>query len=81
LELAGIVVLLNLPLGYFRAGTRRFSVPWFIAVHAAIPLVALMRYLMGVGWRLTTLPLFVAAYAAGQLLGGAYRGWRSRRKQ
>jgi hypothetical protein len=78
LELAGLVVLLNLPPGYLRAGVKKFSVPWFIAVHAAIPLVALLRFVMGVGWRLATLPLFVVAYALGQFLGGEYRGWRKR---
>ena len=78
LELAGLVVLLNLPLGYLRAGVKKFSVRWFIAVHAAIPLVALLRFAMGVDWRLVTLPLFVAAYALGHFLGGEYRGWRKR---
>ena len=78
LELAGLVLLLNLPFGYFRAGVKRFSVPWFIAVHAAIPLIVLLRFLMGVGWRLATFPLFVGAYAVGHFLGGKYRAWRTR---
>jgi hypothetical protein len=81
LELAGVVILLNLPLGYLRAGVRKFSVRWFVAVHAAIPLIALLRYLMAVGWRFGTLPLFVGAYAAGQFLGGEYRDWRKQREQ
>jgi hypothetical protein len=78
LELAGLVVVLNLPFGYLRAGVKKFSVPWFVAVHAAIPLIALLRFVMGVGWRLNTLPLFVGAYAVGHFLGGEYRGWRGR---
>ncbi len=78
LELAGMVLLLNLPLGYLRAGLKKFSVPWFVAVHAAIPLVALLRLATGVGWRLATLPLFVGAYALGHFTGGEYRGWRKR---
>lgn len=78
LELAGLVLLLNLPFGYLRAGVKRFSVLWFIAVHAAIPVIVLLRILMGVGWRLATVPLFVGAYAAGHFLGGKYRTWRTR---
>ncbi len=79
LELAGLVVLLNLPFGYVRAGTKKFSVPWFVAVHAPVPLIVLLRIALGVGWRLGTVPLFIRAYAAGHLLGGEYRGWRTRR--
>jgi hypothetical protein len=78
LGLAGLVLLLNLPFGYFRAGVKRFSVLWIIAVHAAIPFIVLVRFLMGVGWRLATLPLFVGAYALGHFLGGKCRAWRTR---
>ena len=74
LELAGLVVLLNLPFGYLRAGQKKFSVPWFVAVHVPVPLIVFMRIAMGVGWRLGTVPLFVGAYAAGHLLGAQYRG-------
>lgn len=78
LGLAAVVLLLNLPMGYVRAGSRKFSLPWFVAVHAAVPVVAGLRLLTGIGWRPETLPLFVAAYAAGQFLGGRFRGWRAR---
>jgi hypothetical protein len=69
---------MNLPLGYLRAGVKKFSVRWFIAVHAAIPLVVLLRIVMGVGWQLATFPLFAGAYVLGHFLGGEYRGWRRR---
>ena len=77
-ELAGLVLLMNLPLGYLRAGVKKFSVPWFITVHAAIPFVVLLRIVMGVGWQLATFPLFAGAYFLGHFLGGEYRGWRKR---
>jgi hypothetical protein len=80
LALAAAVLLLNLPFGYLRAGFRKLSVPWFVAVHAAVPLTVALRLLTGVGWRLVTFPLFVAAYALGQLLGGRLRDWWSRRR-
>lgn len=78
LALAGLVLLLNIPLGYLRAGVKRLSVSWFIAVHAAIPFIVLLRFVLGVGWRLATVPLFVGAYVAGHFLGGTYRAWRTR---
>ena len=77
-ELAGLVLLMNLPLGYLRAGVKKFSVPWFIAVHAAIPFVVLLRIMLGIGWQLATFPVFAGACFLGHFLGGEYRGWRKR---
>lgn len=76
LVVAGLVLLLNLPFGYWRSGRKRFSVPWFLAVHAGVPLIIGLRLLTGIGWRLATLPLFIGAYAAGQFLGGKVGQWR-----
>jgi hypothetical protein len=68
-----LVWIANLPFGYWRAGLARRSLPWIVAIHAPIPLVWLIRYLLGLDWRLATLPLFVGAYFLGQWLGGRLR--------
>jgi len=70
---AAAVATVNVPFGYWRARTRRFSLPWFAAVHVPVPLVVVIRLLLGVGWRLSTLPVLAAAFLAGQLLGGLLR--------
>ena len=75
LLIALAVLALNLPFGWWRAGIRRFSLPWFVAVHAPIPFVVALRLAAGVGLELSTFPLLVGAYFAGQILGGALRGW------
>jgi hypothetical protein len=72
------VVSINVPFGFLRARTRRFSPQWFLAVHAPVPLVIAVRLLSGIGWRWATVPLFAAAFCAGQLLGGRLRAWRRR---
>jgi hypothetical protein len=69
---------LNLPFGFWRGGVRKFSLPWFLAVHAPVPVVAGMRYLAGVHWSFTTFPFLVGAYFGGQLLGARWRRWRMR---
>jgi len=74
-------VLLNLPFGFWRAGLRRFSLPWFVAVHAPVPLVVGLRLLAGVGWRLSNLPVLVGAFFVGQFLGGMSRRYWQRRKE
>ncbi len=68
------VVIINVPFGFWRAGLRKFSWPWIVAIHAPIPLAVGLRVATGFGWRLSTLPVFVAAFFVGQLLGGVIRG-------
>jgi hypothetical protein len=67
---AGAVLTLNLPFGYWRSNVKRFSKQWFLAVHIPIPFVIALRILSGLGWRLITFPVMVGAFFMGQLLGG-----------
>lgn len=76
LLLMGFALAVNLPFGYWREGTVKFSPAWFLAVHAAVPLIILLRYALHLEWRLAALPFTVAAYFAGQTLGAR---WRRRR--
>ncbi len=69
------VLVVNLPFGFWRAGVRRFTLPWFLAVHAPVPLVVGLRLLAGLGWRLSTVPILAGAFLAGQFLGGKARQW------
>ncbi len=64
------VLLLNLPFGYWRAGTAKFSRNWFLAVHCPVPLVVALRIFSGLGWHLSSVPFLVAAFFGGQFLGG-----------
>lgn len=75
---AALILAVNLPFGFWRAGTRRFSPAWFLAVHAPVPIAVALRWASGSGFELSTLPLFVAAYFAGQLAGGRLRRGRAK---
>lgn len=72
---ASAVLFLNLPFGFWRAGVRKFSVPWFLAVHAPVPVVVGIRFLWGLGWHLSTFPVLVGAFFTGQFLGGKLHLW------
>lgn len=72
------VSLLNVPFGYWRARARRLSPAWFTAVHVPVVLAILLRIVVGLPWRLATLPLFVGAFIGGQALGGALHHARRR---
>ena len=67
-------LILNIPFGFWRGGVRKFSLPWFVAVHAPVPLVYLVRLAAGVSWSLTILPVLVGAFFTGQFLGSRLRG-------
>jgi len=72
-----LIILLNLPFGYWRVHVRPFSFPWILAVHLPVPFVIILRILGGVGWHIQTFPLLVAAYFVGQYLGGSiYTQWK-----
>lgn len=67
-------LVLNLPFGFWRAGVRKFSPAWFVAVHAPVPLIVMLRMAAGVNWRLSTFPVLVGAFFGGQFLGSRLRG-------
>jgi hypothetical protein len=70
-----IAFLLNLPLGYLREGSARYSLRWFVYIHLSIPVVILLRMSYGFGWPI--IPLTIAFAIIGQIIGG--RLWRKRR--
>lgn len=70
---AVIILIVNIPFGYWRAGTKKFTTAWFGAVHLPIPVVVATRLFFGLGLHLTTFPIFVGAYFTGQMLGGKLR--------
>jgi hypothetical protein len=72
---AAAVLVVNLPFGFWRATTRRFSLPWFLAVHAPVPLVIGLRLLSGLGWQLSSVPALAGAFLAGQFVGGRLCLW------
>lgn len=70
-ELMLAVFLINLPFGYLRSSTVRFSRKWMMAVHIPVPFVFLLRIFSGFG--LTVIPLLVLSNIAGQIAGGKLR--------
>lgn len=72
--LAGFIVValisfgLNIPLGLWRATTKKFSFSWFISIHLAVPLIYFLRVSQGLSkW---TIPFFFACAIFGQIAGG-----------
>ncbi len=78
-SLALIVFLFNIPFGYWRAGVRKFSWQWILAIHLPVPFVVALRIYSGVGFELITFPLMIAAFFGGQYAGARLHRWRGAR--
>ena len=68
-----LTFLVNLPFGFWRVGTRKFSLMWFLAVHGSVPIVVALRLGLGIPFHWTTLPPLVLAFFAGQIAGARMR--------
>ncbi|MBN2596703.1 hypothetical protein [Labilibaculum sp.] len=64
---------LNIPFGFIRQGYKKFSIMWFVCIHAPIPFVILFRHLFGLGFQLYTYPIMVSAFFLGQFTGKKIR--------
>lgn len=70
-------MVINLPFGYWRAGVKKFSKEWFLAVHLPVPFVVAAR--LGFKVSFLFIPVFVFAFFLGQWLGAQWRKARLRR--
>ncbi len=60
--------LINLPFGYLRSRSRRYSLRWFLYIHVPIVFIIAARLISHVDY--IFIPVFMAATVAGQLFGG-----------
>ena len=66
--LFSLTFMLNLPFGFLRSKTRKFSLNWFLCIHLPIPIIFLSRLFSHLDFRYV--PIFVAAALIGQIWGG-----------
>ncbi len=66
---AVIVFVFNIPFGYWRANTKKFSLQWILAIHLPVPVVIALRLLSGLGFEFITYPVLVGAFFGGQFFG------------
>lgn len=72
--IALIVLIINVPFGYWRANVKKFSFQWILAIHLPVPLVILLRYVGEIGFAWYTYVVLVTAFFVGQRLG--YMLWQ-----
>jgi len=75
-----VVLLFNIPFGYWRFNVRKLSLQWFLAVHLPVPFIILLRFGMDIGFHWITYIFLVAAFFMGQLIGGKIHQSRKQSK-
>ena len=64
-----IVFVFNIPFGYWRANTKKFSLQWILSIHLPVPVVIALRLLSGLGFEIITYPVLIGSFFGGQLFG------------
>ncbi|KAK9144162.1 hypothetical protein Sjap_004065 [Stephania japonica] len=67
LAIAMLGMAANIPLGIWREHTDKFSLSWFVAVHAAVPFIAMLR--KSVVMPKTAMAITIGASVLGQVIG------------
>ncbi len=73
-----VVFLLNLPFGFWRSRTPKFSPSWILAIHLPVPMIIALRIYSGLGWRFVTFPVLIGSFFLGQFAGGRIGQWLER---
>ena len=63
-----IALVVNLPFGYLRAGSKKLSLKWFLYIHIPIPFLFILRTYAGVTYKY--IPLLAVGAILGQFIGG-----------
>ena len=64
-----VVLLLNIPFGYWRENVRKFSAQWFLAIHLPVPAIIALRFASHIGFAWYTYVFLVSSFFIGQKAG------------
>jgi hypothetical protein len=66
-SLFAFALLSNIPLGYLRMGSPRYSVRWFVYIHLSVPFIIGLRVVNHISWQV--IPFSIALAVIGQMIG------------
>ncbi len=59
ISMLAFAILSNIPLGYLRMGTEKFSVRWFVYIHLSVPFIIGLRISNHISWQV--IPFSIAS--------------------
>ncbi len=57
----------NIPLGFLRMGSPRYSLRWLVYIHLSVPFIIGLRVANNISWQV--IPFSIALAVAGQMIG------------
>jgi hypothetical protein len=63
-----LTVIINLPFGYARTRSKRYSLRWFLYIHVPIPVILIIRVMSHI--EMKYIPIFALGALIGQIIGG-----------
>lgn len=66
-----IILVINIPFGYWRSNVKKFSLQWFLAVHIPIPIIVILRIYSDIGFAWYTYPFLIGSFFLGQRVGSS----------
>lgn len=60
--------IFNLPFGYLRRRSKKYSLKWFVYIHMPVPIIIAARIISNTDYKF--IPLFIIASVFGQFFGG-----------
>ena len=64
-----IVLLVNIPFGYWRGSTKKFSFAWFVSIHLPVLISILLRHVTHIEFKPLIIVIFVSVFFFGQFSG------------
>lgn len=64
-----LVLVLNIPFGYWRGNVSKYSLQWFLAIHIPVPVIITLRLTTHLGFAWYTYLFMVGGFFFGQQLG------------
>lgn len=77
LEFTAVVLMINIPFGYWRGNTEKFTKQWFLAIHLPVLLTFVLRLMTHLPFNLETFLALMASFFFGQLAGRQCRSFLS----
>ncbi|QZE13844.1 hypothetical protein K4L44_15040 [Halosquirtibacter laminarini] len=74
-------LIFNIPFGYYRTYTKKFSFYWFVTIHLPVPFVIWFRSLNGISLTWALAPFLFGSYFLGQYIGKKINLRRMKLKQ
>lgn len=73
-----LVLLFNVPFGYWRIHVKKFALQWVLAIHIPVLFIIALRLWTNIGFSWYSYIFMVSAFFIGQKLGGYIHNYMSK---